>query len=189
MKKLSLSAILALSAITSVAQAETFVIDSKHTVARFAIDHFGTSTNHGAFYDLQGQVEFDPAKKTGAVSITIPIENLDTGIDGFNKHLKSADFFNIEKHPTAYFKSTKWHFNGNQPSKIDGLLTLLGQTHPITLTATKFNCYDSPMHKAKTCGGDFETAINRTKWGMDKYSDLKSMQDVKLTIQVEAYKK
>lgn len=70
-----------------------------------------------------------------------------------------------------------------------GNLTLLGQTHPVTLTATKFNCYTNPRNKAYTCGGDFETTIDRTQWGMNAATDLDSMKKVKLNIQVEAAKK
>ncbi len=189
MKKLTLATLLALASLTGVAQAETLTLDPAHSVARFSVDHFGTSTNHGAFHNLNGQVNYDPVKKTGFVGITIPIMNLETGIDAFNKHLKSADFFNTDVYPTAYFKSTQWHFKGDKPVKIDGELTLLGKTHPITLTATKFNCYDNPIHNAKTCGGDFETVIDRTKWGMTQFADLPSMRNVKLKIQAEAYAK
>lgn len=181
------ASILALTAVT--ATAETYTIDENHTAARFTIDHMGTSTNHGAFYGLTGQVEFDTKAQTGFVGVTIPVASLDTGIKAFNEHLKSEDFFNAKQYPTAYFKSTKWHFKDGKPSKIDGELTLLGKTNPVTLTAAKFNCYDNPMLKAQSCGGDFETTIDRTKWGMDKYTDLKSMRDVKLNIQIEAYKK
>ncbi len=56
---------------------------------------------------------------------------------------------------------------GNKVSSVDGTLTLLGQTHPVTLKATKFNCYNSPMLKTEVCGGDFETVIDRSKWGMN----------------------
>lgn len=185
--KLAMFGLLSLSAITS--QAATLTIDPFHTAVRFSIDHMGTSTNHGGFYQLTGELDFDPKAKKGFVGMTIPVASLDTGIKMFNEHLKSADFFNAKQYPTIYFKSTKWHFNGDKPSKIDGELTLLGKTLPVTLTATKFNCYDNPILKAKSCGGDFETTIDRTKWGMNTYADLPNMRDVKINIQIEAYKK
>ena len=72
-------------------------------------------------------------------------------------------------------------------TKVDGNLTLLGKTNPVSLKATKFNCYNSPMLKnAQVCGGDFETTIDRTKWGMDTYVKMGFAKDVKLNIQVEA---
>lgn len=115
--------------------------------------------------------------------------SLSTGIKAFDGHLKSADFFNVKEHPTAYFKSTKWEFDGDKVKAVKGDLTLLGQTHPITLTATKFNCYDSPLLKAEACGGDFETTIDRTKWGINTFTDGGMMKDIKLVVQVEGSKK
>lgn len=73
-------------------------------------------------------------------------------------------------------------------SSVDGTLTLLGQTHPVTLKATKFNCYNSPMLKTEVCGGDFETVIDRSKWGMNYLVAAGMSKNVKLNIQIEAAK-
>lgn len=166
----------------------SYTLDPNHANVRFAIDHFGTTTNQGAFYGLTGDMTFNPAKKTGSIDVVIPMNNLETGNKHFTDHLKSKDFFNAEQYPTAEFKSTKFYFNGDKVSKVTGNLTLLGKTNPVTLTATKFNCYDSPMLKTQVCGGDFETTINRTKWGMDGYVKMGFSKNVKLNIQVEASK-
>ena len=132
-------------------------------------------------------MNYNPAKNTGSINVDIPVNNLDTGNEHFTNHLKSAEFFNAEKYPTANFKSTKFHFKNGKVTKVDGNLTLLGKTNPVSLKATKFNCYNSPMLKnAQVCGGDFETTIDRTKWGMDTYVKMGFAKDVKLNIQVEA---
>ncbi|UOO81144.1 YceI family protein [Uruburuella testudinis] len=186
MKKTLFAALLAVAA-AGVSAAE-YKIDSNHANARFAIDHFGTTTNTGGFYGLNGIVRFDPQAKTGSISVTIPVSSLNTGISGFDNHLKSADLFNAAQYPDIRFQSTQWHFSGNKVSSVDGLLTLLGQTHPVTLTATKFNCYQSPMLKAEVCGGDFETTIDRTQWGMNFGVAQGMSKNVKLNIQVEASK-
>ncbi len=172
----------------TVAQANTYQIDANHANVRFSIDHYATSTNHGGFYNLTGQVTFDPKAKTGFIGLTIPTRSLNTGNTAFTNHLKGEDFFNVAKYPTAYFKSTKWHFDGDKVTQVDGELTLLNKTNPISLKATKFNCYDSPMLKTQVCGGDFETTIDRTKWGMDTYVKFGVTKDVKLNIQIEASK-
>lgn len=166
-----------------------YTIDPNHGNVRFSIDHFGTTTNQGGFYGVTGDLMYDPAKKTGAIDVIIPINNLETGNEHFTNHLKSKDFFNVEQYPTAEFKSTKFYFNGDKISKVTGNLTLLGKTNPVTLTATKFNCYNSPMLNAQVCGGDFETTIDRTKWGMDGMVKMGMSKNVKLNIQVEASKK
>lgn len=165
-----------------------YSLDPNHSNVRFAIDHFGTTTNHGGFYGVTGDLAFDPAKRMGAIDVIIPINSLQTGNDHFTNHLKSKDFFNAEQYPNAEFKSTKFYFNGNKLSKVTGNLTMLGKTNPVTLTATKFNCYDSPMLKTQVCGGDFDTTIDRTLWGMDGMVKMGMPKNVKLTIQVEAGK-
>lgn len=164
----------------------SYKLDPNHANVRFAIDHFGTTTNTGGFYGLTGDMEYNPAKRMGSINVDIPVNSLNTGSEAFDKHLKSGDFFDAEKYPTANFKSTKFHFKNGKVTKVDGNLTLLGKTNPVSLKATKFNCYNSPMLNAQVCGGDFETTIDRTKWGMDTYVKMGFAKDVKLNIQVEA---
>lgn len=172
--------------------AATYHIDPTHANVRFVIDHFNTSTNTGGFYNITGQIEYEPKAKTGDVSLVIPINSINTGNKAFDLALKSPDFFDVDKFPLAYFQSTKWHFGdektGSQVTQIDGNLTLHGETHPVSLTATKFNCYFNIMLKKPVCGGDFTTTIDRTKWGISKYVLLGITKDVTLNIQIEAAK-
>lgn len=187
MKKFFISLVATL--FTFAAQATEYVIDPNHTNVRFQIDHFATTTNHGGFYHLEGKVEFSPAEKRGVVDISIPIKNINSGSKSFDNHLKSADLFDEKKYPVMRFVSTKWNFEGDKVESIDGNLTLMGQTHPITLNATKFNCYQSPILKAKVCGGDFQTQLDRTQWGMNYQVKDGISKQVDLYIQVEAVKK
>ena len=75
------------------------------------------------------------------------------------------------------------------PVFIDGekALTLRGETQPVTLKATNYNCYQSPMIKKEVCGGDFETSFKRSAFGM-KYGLPFIPDDVRLVIQIEAVK-
>ena len=172
--------------------AQTYNIDPTHTNVRFAIDHFNTSTNTGGFYNITGQLEYDPTTKMGDISLVIPLNSLNTGNEAFDIALKSTDFFDIEKFPLAEFNSTKWYFStdkkGSDITKVEGMLTLHGKTNPITLTATKFNCYFSPILKKSVCGGNFTTIIDRRKWGISKYTLLGMTEKVQLDIQIEAAK-
>ncbi|SSY80760.1 YceI family protein [Alysiella crassa] len=186
MKRILLASIIALSAAT--ASAASYKIDSAHTNARFEIDHFGTSSNVGGIYGLEGKLDFDLAKRTGSIDVKLPLANLQTGSQHFTDHLKSADLFNAEKFPEMRFQSTKFVFSGKKVKAVQGKLTLLGKTHPVTLTATKFNCYQSPMLKTQVCGGDFTTTIDRSKWGMNYLVDVGMTKKVKLNIQIEAGK-
>ncbi|MDO4434939.1 MAG: YceI family protein [Cardiobacteriaceae bacterium] len=184
MKKFGLMAF-ALAA--GIAQAATYNIDPHHTNVRFHIDHFGTSTNTGGIYALEGKVEFDAEKKEGSVSVEIPVK-FNSGNAHFDNHLASADIFNAEKFPTIKFVSKQFNFEGDKVKSVDGDLTILDQTHPVTLNATKFNCYDSPMLKTQVCGGDFEVQLDRSQWGVHYLTDVGMAKDVRVTVQIEAAK-
>jgi len=171
------------------ANAANYEVDTFHTNARFTIDHFGTSSNVGGIYGLKGNMQFDLAKRTGSIDIALPLANLQTGSQEFTHHLQSADLFNAEKFPEMRFVSTKFHFNGKKLAAVEGNLTLLGKTHPVKLTANKFNCYQSPMLKTEVCGGDFSTTIDRTQWGMNYLVKEGMTKNVRIDIQIEAAKK
>jgi polyisoprenoid-binding protein YceI len=173
--------------VTSV-QAASYAIDPNHTFVTFEISHFGTSTNRGRFDKKEGTVQFDRAAKTGQVEIVIDTTSVNTGSAAFNTHLQNADLFDTAKHPTAKFVSSKFTFSGDKVADIAGTLTLMGKTQPVTLKATNFNCYDSPMLKREVCGGDFETTIDRTQFGMNYGIDWGFPKNVRLVVQVEAVK-
>jgi polyisoprenoid-binding protein YceI len=170
------------------AQTATYGIDPTHTFVTFEVIHFGTSTNRGRFDKKDGTIQFDRAGKTGKVDITIDTGSINTGTGPFDKHLQSKDFFNSAEFPTAKFSGDKFVFNGDKVSEVSGTLTLLGKTQPVTLKASNFNCYMSPIFKREVCGGDFEVTIDRTQWGMNTYVPAGARGDVRLLIQVEAIK-
>lgn len=178
----------ALIATLGSAQASNYAIDPTHTFVTFEVQHFGTSTNRGRFDKKEGTVEFDRATKKGKVELTLDMTSINTGTGPFDGHLKSKDFFNVAEYPTAKFVADKFTFTGDKVSEVSGTLTLLGKTNPVTLKANNFNCYQNPMLKREVCGGDFETTIARSQWGVD-YGVKMGMPDaVKLVVQVEAVK-
>jgi polyisoprenoid-binding protein YceI len=172
---------------TAQAQSATYSIDPTHTFVTFEATHFGTSTARGRFDKKEGTIQFDRAGKTGKIDITIDMASINTGVAPFDKHLQSADFFNVAAHPTARFVADNLSFDGDKVARINGTLTLLGKTGPVVLTASRFNCYDNPFFKRQVCGGDFETTIKRTQWGMT-YGLPGIPDDVRLTVQAEAIK-
>lgn len=186
MKKFLLAAASVAAVAATGAQAATYAIDPNHTAVIFEVDHFGATTNRGRFPGKEGKVEFDRAAKTGKADIVVDVAALNTGVAPFNKHLMSADFFNSEQNPTARFVADKFSFNGDKVSEVAGQLTLLGKTHPVTLKATKFNCYQSPILKREVCGGDFETTIKRSLWGVNYGLNFGFQDDIKLIVQIEA---
>ncbi len=179
---------LAAAALTAQAQTATYAIDPTHTFATFEISHFGTSTNRGRFDKKSGTVQLDKAAKTGKLDITIDTSSINSGTAAFDKHLQSKDFFNVADFPTARFVGDKFSFNGDKVSEISGNLTLLGKTNPVTLKATNFNCYINQMLKVEVCGGDFETTIVRSQYGVNWGLNFGFSDAVRLVVQAEAIK-
>lgn len=182
------AALLTLVATGAQADVATYSIDPTHTFVTFEIAHFGTSTNRGRFDKKEGTVQFDRAGKSGKVDITIDTTSVNSGTAPFDKHLKSAEILNTEAFPTAKFVGDKFSFNGDKVSEVAGQLTLNGKTNPVTLKASNFNCYQNPMLKREVCGGDFETTITRSQFGVNYGLQYGFPDAMKLIIQVEAVK-
>lgn len=187
MKKTLLLTTALLAAGAAQAQSASYAIDPTHTFVTFEVTHFGTSTNRGRFDKKSGSITFDRAGKSGKVDISIETGSVNTGTAPFDKHLQSKDFFDSEAHPTVRFVGEKFSFDGDKVSEVAGTLTLLGKTNPVTLKAVRFNCFEHPRLKREVCGGDFETTIQRSQWGMG-YAVPAIPDAVKLLIQVEAIK-
>ena len=173
---------------TGAAQAANYAIDPTHTFVTFEIGHFGATTNRARFDKKQGTVEFDRAAKTGKVEISIDTTSVNSGTPTFDKHLQSADLFDAAKHPTIKFVSDKFSFNGDKVSEVAVQLTLLGNTLPVTLKATNYNCYESPMLNRQVCGGDFETTIKRTDWCVIYGLNYGYHDNFRMDVHVEAVK-
>jgi polyisoprenoid-binding protein YceI len=190
MNRKSLLAAAALFTLAGLAQAQsaTYAIDPTHTFVTFEAKHFGTTTNRGRFDKKEGTVTLDKAAKTGRAEITLETGSINTGVAPFESHLKSKDFFNAAEFPTAKFVGDKFAFDGDKVTSVSGTLTLLGKAQPVTLTATNYNCYMSPMLKREVCGGDFETTIQRSQWGMTYGINFGIPDSVRLLIQIEAIK-
>src|SRR2546425_593004 len=167
----------------------TYAIDPTHTFATFEIDHNGASTNRVRFDKKSGTVEFDRDAKAGKVEVVLEMESLSSGTAAFDKHLKSADIFNVAKFPQAKFVSDKFVFDGDKLKEITGHLTILDKTQPVTIKANKFTCYPNAMlQKRETCGGDFEAVIDRTAFGVNYGVDYGFPKQVRLVMSIEAVK-
>ena len=167
----------------------TYAIDPTHTFATFEIDHNGASTNRVRFDKKSGTVEFDRDAKAGKVEVVLEMESLSSGTAAFDKHLKSADIFNVAKFPQAKFVSDKFVFDGDKLKEVTGHLTILDKTQPVTIKANKFTCYPKAMlQKRETCGGDFEAVIDRTAFGVNYGVDYGFPKQVRLVMSIEAVK-
>jgi polyisoprenoid-binding protein YceI len=182
--------IVALTAASATAAfaADTYTIDPGHTYPSFEADHMGISILRGKFTKTSGSIVLDRAAKTGSVDITIDASSLDFGHEKLNAHAKNPDMFDVEKFPTATYKSNSIRFKGNNPVAIDGELTLHGVTKPVSLKINQFKCIMHPMLKKEVCGADASATFNRSDFGIDYGVKMGLSPQTKLLISVEAVK-
>ena len=164
----------------------SYIVDPTHTFVNYEMGHYGTTTNRGRFSTKDGSVKIDPSGATGKIDITMDISSINTGVDLLNRHLLSKDFFDVAEFPTARFVSDSMALEGEKVRVVSGTLTLMGKAKPVTLKASRFNCYISPLINRQICGGDFETTVQRSDWGITGGIPFGFEDKVKLLVQVEA---
>ena len=164
----SLGALVAAVSFNALAEEVTYQLDPSHTYPSFAADHFGgVSTWRGKFDKSSGTVSIDRAAKTGTLDATIDMTSVAIGNEKLNGELKSAQFFDTDKFPTATYKGTSMKFKGDVPTEVMGDLTLHGVTKPVTLTIQSFKCFTHPMMKKEVCGTESTATFDRADFGID----------------------
>jgi polyisoprenoid-binding protein YceI len=167
------------------AEPATFKLDPTHSVVTFETLHFGTSTHRGRFTAKDGTIVLDRAAKTGKADITLDTSSLSVATPAFEGTLKGERLFNVAQNPTATFVGDTFTFDGAKVVSVAGTMTILGKSQPVTLKATRFNCYENGQLKREVCGGDFETTIQRSQFGLG-FAPSVAPDDVRLLIQIEA---
>lgn len=168
------------------AAVERYTFDPSHTDIVWFTNHLGFSDSSGTFEGATGSVTLDrdtPANST--VEITIPTSGLTTGQPDFDKHLKSADFLNVEKFPVATFKSTYVKLTGDKTAQVTGTLTLLGKAKPLTLDVKLNTIAANPRSGKQTAGFSATTMLKRSDYGMN-YGLPGVGDDVRFVIEAEA---
>jgi polyisoprenoid-binding protein YceI len=176
-----------LSGTAAFAQTSTWTIDKNHAEVNFQIRHAAVSTVRGSIGGVTGTVVWDEKDLSKAsVTATIDTTTVNTNNETRDKHLKSPDFFNVEKFPTMTFKSTAVT-RADGKLKVIGDLTLAGVTKPVTLDV------DGPTAPVKGMRGGLVTGfsatgtISRSDFGFgSKFGAPMLGDDVKFTIDVEA---
>ena len=184
-------AVLVVAGSTGVAKAQVYTIDPAHSAVEFGIKHMAISTVHGRFSIVDGTVHLDDKDMSqSSVAATINVASVDTGNAQRDGHLKSPDFFDIAKFPTATFKSTSVTKTGDGYD-VAGQLTLHGITKPVTLHMEPPSKDQIGMDKKPHRGFSASTAINRKDFGLTWNGTLASGDsmlgdDVKMTFDIEA---
>ena len=174
--------------------ADTYNVDKVHSAAEFKIRHMVSNVG-GKFTDFSGTVNADRAKpENSTVEFTIQTASIDTGTPDRDKHLRSADFFDVEKYPTITFKSTKITPTKTKDTyDVTGDLTMHGVTKRITLPVTFLGFVKDPWGNERA-GFELETTLNRKDYGIVWNQALDAGgyllgEDVKIAVNLEAVKK
>jgi polyisoprenoid-binding protein YceI len=184
-----LTGILAMTAPLAMAQTSTWAIDPAHSEVDFSVRHMSVSNVHGRFGGVQGTItlnETDATKST--VSVTIDVNTLDTGVTARDTDVKSPNFFDVAKFPTATFASTSVTKNGVH-LKVNGNLTLHGVTRPVELDVDGPSAPVPGMDHKPHSGYSATTTINRKDFGVGpNYGAAILSDEIKLSIDLEVVK-
>jgi polyisoprenoid-binding protein YceI len=146
---------------------DTWTIDPSHSSATFSVRHMMVTNVRGEFQKMAGTVQFDPARPE-ATSITANIEvgSLSTREAGRDAHLRSADFFDVERFPTMTFTSTSVRSTGKGRLEVTGDLTIRGVTHPVVLDVEGPTDEHVDPWGNRRIGASARTKIRRSEFGM-----------------------
>ena len=170
-----------------------------HTAAEFCARHMMVSCVRGHFKNVHGSLSFDPQDPQASnVEVTIDAQGLWSGEPDRDTHLKSADFLDVENHPTITFRSRSAELRGADEAKLHGDLTIRGVTRPVTLDVRYLGQWQTPWWEngvdkgPRTRAGFLATTrINRKDFGVNwngalDRGGLVVSDDVDITIDAEA---
>lgn len=171
-------------------QPATYAIDPSHSNVEFAVRHMMISTVKGRFADVEGTVVI-PENGQATVDVTIKAASIDTRADQRDGHLRSADFFDVEKYPVLRFRSTKVE-RTSAGYTLTGDLTIKDVTRPVTLDVTEEGAGVDPWGNQKAAFSAIGR-INRGDFGLSWNAALETggvlvSDEVKLFIDAQLVK-
>ncbi len=145
---------------------EKWNIDVVHSTIGFTVRHLMVSKVHGLFTKWNGTFEFDEQNPTRSrVEVEIDLKSVDTREPQRDGHLKSGDFFEVEKYPTMTFKSTAVETASKDHFKVTGDLSLRGVTRPVVLDVEYAGRSTHPQ-MGERAGFSAHASISRKDYGM-----------------------
>jgi polyisoprenoid-binding protein YceI len=168
----------------------TYAVDPAHTSIEFAVRHMMISTVKGRFGDVKGTLEL-PEKGTPRLDVTIETKSVDTRSDQRDGHLRSPDFFDVEKYPSLRFVSTTAE-RTDDGWKVVGDLTIKDVTRPVTLAVTEEGTGVDPWGNQKVAYSA-TTKFNRSEFGLNWNAALETggvlvSDEVKVALDVQLVK-
>ena len=159
-------ALLNFSMAQSIAQAEVYNLDQSHTTIGFKIKHLVISTVNGRFNQAEGSANYD--EKSGKLENLIAVvqtKSIDTNDSKRDEHLRSKDFFDVEKFPILEFKSTKTEYKDGKAIAVEGNLKIHGVTKPVKLELSFGGVAIDPWNN-KRMAFTAKGKINRKDFGL-----------------------
>jgi len=169
----------------------TWNIDSAHSNVDFVVRHMMVTNVRGTFDEVTGSIEFDPENPAAtSVDATIDVATVSTGAADRDNHLRSGDFFEVEKYPTMTFKSTNVEVTSDTTAKLTGDLTIRDVTKSVTLDVEFLGQINSLFGDVRV-GFEATGKLNREDFGLTWNQALEAGgvlvgQDVKLQLAIQA---
>jgi polyisoprenoid-binding protein YceI len=167
-----------------------WTIDPSHSSVEFSVRHMMISTSKGRFSGVSGTITIDPDNlENSHVEVTIDPSTIDTSDEKRDAHLRSGDFFDVEKFPTITFKSTRVAKDGDD-YKVYGDLTILDVTKEVELK-TEFHGQNKTPWGFDVIGFSASTKISRKDYGLNWNAALETGgflvgDDIKINLEIEA---
>lgn len=170
-----------------------YVIDASHSHASFSVRHLMISNVRGEFQKFSGEVSYDPANpEATSAQVSLEVASINTREEKRDAHLRSADFFDADNHPTITFKSTGAKKSGDKLS-LAGDLTIRGTTKPVTLEVDEITDEGKDPWGNTRIGGSAHTKIKRSDFGITWNAALEAGgvvvgDEVKIQLEIELIK-
>lgn len=172
---------------------EKWAIDASHSSVEFQVKHIMIAKVRGMFHSFDADIEADPQDLTTAkIHFVVNLDSVDTRNNDRDNHLRSADFFDIEKYPTMEFVSTDIRKTGEDEYDVTGNLSLHGITRSETFSVTFEGTSTDPWGNEKA-GFSVSGRIHRGDYGLTYNAVLETggvliSDEVKITLEIEAAK-
>ena len=177
----------------STAVATTWTVDAAHSVAEFAVRHMMISTVKGHFANVTGTlIGNERDAEHASIELTIPVVGIDTREPKRDAHLRSADFFDVDRFPNIHFRSTRITRLGSDKFSVNGDLTIRDVTRPVVLSVESGGTGHDPWG-GERIGFSATTTINRQDFGLLWNQALETGgvlvgNDVKISVDLELIK-
>ena len=171
----------------------TYALDTAHTTIEFVGRHLMITKVRGRFTDFTGELTIGEAPEDSSVAVTIDAASVDSGEPRRDEHLRSADFFDVENHPTISFRSTGVEAGRGGLWKVTGDLTVKDVTRPVVLEVEFDGAQTSPWGDLRV-GFSAATELDREAWGLTWNQALETGgvvvgKKVRIELNVEAVRK